>query len=77
VDLREPSRGASIADTGSFSDATTRKGGVRVDSSTGPGDNHTSVRYRMPNDRGGDAAIRVEESLATGFRLDALDDGTE
>ena len=61
--------------TGSLSNTTTtRKDGVRVDKGIEPGENHMRVHYRIVSEREDDAAIRVEESLAAAFPLDALDE---
>lgn len=63
-----------MATTGSLSNTTTtRKDGVRVDKGIEPGDDHMRVHYRIVSEREDDAAIRVEESLAAAFPLDALD----
>jgi hypothetical protein len=63
-----------MATTGSLSNTTTtRKDGVRVDKGIEPGENHMRVHYRIVSEREDDAAIRVEESLAAAFPLDALD----
>jgi hypothetical protein len=63
-----------MATTGSLSDTTTtRKDGVRVDKGIELDENHVRVHYRIVSEREDDAAIRVEESLAAAFPLDALD----
>jgi len=63
-----------MATTGSLSNTTTtRKDGLRVDKGIEPGDDQIRVHYRITNQREGDAAIRVEESLASTFPMDALD----
>lgn len=57
-----------------FSDTTTtRADGVRVDRGIEAGDGRLRVHYRVRNEREADAAVRVEEALAAGFPLDALD----
>jgi archaellum component FlaC len=63
-----------MATTGSLSKTTTtRAAGIRVDKGIEPGDDHVRVHYRIVSEREDAAAVRIEESLGSGFPMDALD----